>query len=286
MLITSIIPGLEAEVEGLGYVYLTEAYFDQALESLRDFGIENPISARDLAYARTKNPESSLRYGSYTKEGFLYLRNEPVLLALDSPLLDISLARQAVKANRKGDYFSTDKGVYNKYREKAEEDKNKSPNGRRVIILPGKKDYEIPTNRFNEDELTLFLFKDQAENYGNFLKENGIDEMPVWLVDRNYVDSKEKAILTQLWLHPLDSRSDVSGDRGLDYGNRVHGLLKKTDEVSRSQELSSKTKGKIELPYTQKQVEQMYKIISEVREGRLGTSKLEEVINFLDKLKN
>ena len=71
MLQTLIKPKLEAEVEGLGSVYLTKASFDQSLESLRSIDIENPISARDLAYARIKKPKSSLRYGNYTREGFL-----------------------------------------------------------------------------------------------------------------------------------------------------------------------------------------------------------------------
>ena len=225
---TTIKPTLEAEVEGLGKIYRVNRPFNEALESLNEQKAKI-ISSRDLAYARTKKPNGSLcNNGSYTREGFLHSKNEPYLLALDSPLLDLELA----------DYFSTDKEVYNKYREKAEEDKSKSPNGRGVIILSGGENYKIPTNRFNEDELTLFLFKDQAENYGNFLKENGIDKMPVWLVDRNYVDSEERVILTQLWLHPLDGRSCVYGDSNdFDCYYGVRGLLKKTNEVMKNKEI-------------------------------------------------
>ena len=125
---TLIKPILEEEVEGLGNIYRIDVPFDKALESLRDFGIKNPTSSRDLAYARVKEGRrSSLScYGSYTKEGFLYLKNEPVLLALNSPLLDFKLAEQAVKTNRNGNYFITDKKVYVGYREKAENDKSKN----------------------------------------------------------------------------------------------------------------------------------------------------------------
>ena len=107
-------PELEIKVNGFGEVYRVYAPFDQALNSLKNFGIETPISLRDLAYTRVKKGKNSPlnRYGSHTKEGFLYLKDEPILLALNSPLLDLELARQAVEANRKRDFFLIDKIVY------------------------------------------------------------------------------------------------------------------------------------------------------------------------------
>ena len=65
---------LEAEVEGLGKIYQVYASFDQSLRLLMEFGIENPISVRDLAYARIKKRRNSslCNGGSYTREGFLY----------------------------------------------------------------------------------------------------------------------------------------------------------------------------------------------------------------------
>ena len=235
MTTTLIKPTLEAEVEGLGEIYRIDRPFNKALESLREQKTK-VISSRELAYARIKEGgDSSLfNYGSYTREGFLYLKNEPVLVALNSPLLDLQLAEQAFEASRKENYFLTDKKVYEQYKEQAEQDKNKILQERKVLILPKRENYEIPTNKFNENELTLFLFKDQAENYGNFLRENEISEMPVWLLDKNYVNSKEGSILTQLWLLDLGNWSVVVGYYGyFVYDCRVRGVFEKPSEAGR-----------------------------------------------------
>ena len=65
-----------------------------------------------------------------------------------------------------------------------------------------------------------------------FLRENKINEMPVWLVDKNYVDTKEESILTQLWLYYFDGRSDLNGYyRSLDYSDRVRGVFEKAGEA-------------------------------------------------------
>jgi len=286
MTTTLIKPTLEAEVEGLGEIYRIDRPFNKALESLREQKTK-VISSRELAYARIKEGgDSSLcNSGSYTREGFLYLKNEPVLVALNSPLLDLQLAEQAVEANRKGNYLSTDKKVYEQYKEQAEQDKNKILQERKVLIFPKRENYEIPTNEFNENELTLFLFKDQAENYGNFLKENEINEMPVWLLDKNYVNSKEGSILTQLWLLDLDGRSGVEGNWGFFCDSRVRGMFEKPSEAGRVFESGSKAKkARLELPYTKRQVHKVYDIVSGVRDGRLPKSKLEKVVKFLDRL--
>ena len=237
-------PTLEIEVKGLGKIYRADLPFNKALESLNEEKAKI-ISSRELAYARIKEGRNSSlsNYGSYTREGFLYLKNEPVLLALDSPLLDLELAEKAVEANKKGNYFLTDRKVYKKYREQAEKEKNNSPLNRKVLILPKRENYKVPTNKFNDDKLTLFLFKDQAENYGNFLRDNKINEMLVWLIDKSYVDSQKGTTLTQLWLHHIDDRSGVVGyDGSLNFNDRVRGVFEKPGEAGRVFEKGSKIK--------------------------------------------
>ena len=227
-------PTLEAEVEGLGKIYRADIPFNEALESLKEEKADI-ISSRELAYARVKEGRNSSlsNYGCYTREGFLYLKNEPVLLALDSPLLDLELAEKAVEANKKGKYFSTNKEVYKKYREQAEKEKKENPENRKVLVLPERKNYEIPINSFNNNDLIRFLFKDQAENYGKFLIENKIKEIPVWLVNKNYIGSQEGTALIQLWLHHLGNWSGVDGGRSLDYSIRVRGVFGKPGEAGR-----------------------------------------------------
>ena len=287
MTTTLVKPELEAKVEGLGEIYRLNIPFDQALESLKEFGIKTPTSARELAYSRIKEGRmSSLSSnGSYTREGFLYLKDEPILLALNSPLLDLELARQAVEANKKGNYFLSDSKIYIEQKEIAENDKSKKPEQRSVLILPKRENYNIPITAFNEDELTLFLFKDKAEDYGMFLRENKINEIPVLLVDKNYVDSQEQSVLTQLWLRGLDGRSGLDGyDRGLDYSGRVRGVFEKAGEAGRTREKPT-LKQKIKLPYNKRQVDSISNIVLNVKEGRFPALKLELVLKFLEGLK-
>ena len=109
MTTTLIKPELEAKIKGLGEIYRVDKPFNEALESLKEQKAK-VISSRELAYARIKEGRNSSlsNNGSYTREGFLYLKNEPVLLDLNSPLLDLQLAEKAVEGNRKGNYFLAD----------------------------------------------------------------------------------------------------------------------------------------------------------------------------------
>lgn len=43
------------------------------------------------------------------------------------------------------------------------------------------KDYRIPTNRFGENELTKFCFGKSAQEYGQFLKDAGIEELAIFI---------------------------------------------------------------------------------------------------------
>ena len=58
----------------------------------------------------------------------------------------------------------------------------------------------------------------------------------------------------------------------------VRGVLKGSAEGT-SQKISGK------LPYTQRQLDKYSKIISEVRQGNVPSSKLEEVLDFFERLK-
>lgn len=79
----------------------------------------------------------------------------------------------------------------------------------------------IPTNRFAEDEITVFAFGKTAENYGKFLEQANIKKISIYLAN-----FKKKSFARQVWLHRLD---DVYGfgllGRGdLDCYNAVRGV--------------------------------------------------------------
>ncbi len=213
----------EAEIEGLGDIGYIEAPFDEALDILENKGYEALISGRDLAFARMKEgAKSSLsNLGSYIKEGILYTpKQNPLLLPTSSIIYNAQEATQAHR-NRKEFYSSQD--IVAEALNEAEEDRKKNPQERRILILPKRETYTVPTKSFGDDEATLWLFKDQARVYGEFLYENKIHEMPIWLVDKKYADNKEP-FERQLLLHHL-GRSGLGGDYlVLNYGLGVRGV--------------------------------------------------------------
>lgn len=271
-------PELEEIVKELGGIFIASGDFDESLLTLRLFGIENPISSRDLVYGRVMSgSDSSLNQASFTKEGFLYKKNEPVLLALESPLLNLELLKDIEKdVHRLPGVIAADNLIYESYREIANSEKQKDPQERKVFILSKKESYTINTIKFGKDELTLFLFKDMAKKYGYFLMAYGISNLPIWLIrDRDFdkTDS-DKTFLTQLRLCTTDYGSDIAGcGRKRRYGS-FRGLLKE-DQVLKEYE-----KG-----YLEKQIERMYKIVSRIKKGKLPNTELEKVLEYLKLLK-
>lgn len=86
---------------------------------------------------------------------------------------------------------------------------------------------EIPTSEFGQEPITSFVFGKTAKAYGEFLKEAGINAMPLWFNDEKYINSQERHFANQLWLHRLvgDVRSGLSGSgRFLSYFGAVCGV--------------------------------------------------------------
>jgi len=266
----------EADVKGLGTVHKVDKPFDEALKTIKDAGA-SVIAARDLAYSRIQEGErSSLSTnGSYIKEGVLYVPDKTLFIR-NSPLLNQKLAGKAVQAHRDGSEFYFDKKLPEKYQEQAQADKDKSPEKRRILEVGKRGRFNIPTNRFKDEELTLWLSKDQAEAYGSFLKDNGISKMPVYSSDND-----KRNFANQLWLCRLDDRSELGGYGGLlDFGYGVRGVLNSAEGTQ-----SKKSDSKTRLPYTQRQVDSISKIINGVKQGKVPASKLEKALNFLERLK-
>ncbi|MDP2925397.1 MAG: hypothetical protein Q8N99_03430 [Nanoarchaeota archaeon] len=213
---------LEAEVEGLGRILRVDAPFEEALEQLKLSEVKYPITTRDLAYSRMqKGKRSSLSSnGSYTREGFLYVKDNPVLVSLASPLLDLRLARKATQTNRTGYYFSIqDTQIYDRAMVQAEKDKSEEPEKRKVLILPSREDFAI--SRTKNFELLQGLLKDQTEKYLNFNEQNIL----VYSIGKDIVDKQSGTLLTQLWFSSLDYRSELVGySRNLSDPNRMRGV--------------------------------------------------------------
>lgn len=52
----------------------------------------------------------------------------------------------------------------------------------------------------------------KAQDYGQFLREAGIKEMPIWLIDQDYVDEQNKPFERQNWFGRLDFVSLLNGN--------------------------------------------------------------------------
>ena len=194
----------------------------------------NIITPRDEAYVRlqTRDRENiGRRYGTWTSAGFEYVREQLPILRLESRLLDLELARQAVEANKRGKYFHTSNtDEYEDSLKQAKKDKNKKPSERKVIILPSRGNFKI-SEKENWEVLEALL-KDQARPY---FELNG--PITVYPVDKKDVDSQNGTLLTQLCFRHFDIRSGFDDYLGFCAMIIVRvGYFEKTGEAGRTRE--------------------------------------------------
>lgn len=197
-----------------GYV---EEPFDEANTELEADGYRL-ISLEQFANLRIEQGKDShvANYGAYTREGFLYVPQKGIFLVRNSPI--IANAKEATECHREGrEFYLTNEQVEEALRESVQFKDSSS----------------IPTKRFGENDIAVFAFGRNAQKYGDFLKEAGTNEMPVFLASIGKIP-----FAMQAWLHWLDvgSRSGLDGDNwGLDCGNAVRGVkFTSADEGSAS----------------------------------------------------
>lgn len=142
-----------------------DAPFDQAKSRLEDLDF-NIISLEESANLRSLSVRgSNILYGNVVREGFLVIPRDGIFLTKDSPIMHNP--EKAVEENRrKRDYSPT--------KEEIERAKSNS-----IRIDLGRAP-QIPTNRFSQDPITTYLFGKYAEEYGLFLRERNVLEMPIW----------------------------------------------------------------------------------------------------------
>ena len=99
-----------------------------------------------------------------------------------------------------------------------------------IEVLAGITRTEIPTNKFKNNELTIFAFGKYAEEYGNFLRDNyGIETMNI-----RKKSIKDKPFAEQVGFYWLDFNAGPDDDYTLnmylvgDYKRSwLRGILKK-----------------------------------------------------------
>ena len=186
------------------------APFDIAKKALENKGYRI-ISLEENAKLRIQQGKGSYisKNGNRTREAVIYLPDKRIILTKNSPIMENP--KEATTAYRNGnEYFLTNEQV-----EQALQDS---------VSLSGK---AIPTNDFKNNEITNFAFGDIAENYGLFLKNAGINKMPVYLANVS-----NKPFARQMWFRNLGSYSELNGyGRGLGSGGRMRGVSEKTSEA-------------------------------------------------------
>lgn len=208
---------MKIDVKGKVESAYVEAPFDQALKALKKEKY-NIISLEENAQLRIQEGKDAFisQNGNYVKEGVIYLPSKEVYLTKDSPI--VQNAKEATEGHRKGVEFYLNKSQTEKALKNA-------------VKFPKNSNYEIPTSEFGNDAITDFAFGKIAKDYGNFLKEAGINAMPVWLAS-----CENKPFARQMWFWRLggSGRSGLVGDsRDLDcnYG-RARGVRSNAEGVA------------------------------------------------------
>ena len=188
--------------------------FDEALTDLRTKGYEIISTAENAKLRVSQGIDSFVsKNGNYTREGIIYTPNKTPIIVRISPIL--LAPAEATQAHRNGQEFYPNEIQLSQSMGQST-DSIKFPD--RYI--------KIPTNRFSEEALTIFLFGGEANAraYGKFLKSVGIEDIPVYAIDKSHVDKQDKPFARQLWFGRLvdGSRSSLNGNnRNLNNSNRV-----------------------------------------------------------------
>ncbi|OGJ13373.1 hypothetical protein A3K82_00595 [Candidatus Pacearchaeota archaeon RBG_19FT_COMBO_34_9] len=196
----------DIQPRGIASAYSKDKPFDEGKAELEQDGY-HVISLEENARLRIQEGKDSYvsQNGNWVKEGFLYIPRKGKFLTKTSPIIVNSV--EATKAHRSGnEFYLTDEQV---------------EQGLADSLKLKDRGFSVPTKRFGDDELTVYAFRNSAQVYGDFLKDAGIEEMPVWMVN----NIGDKPFARQAWFDRLDFGSRLVGYvRGLGVDYRVRGV--------------------------------------------------------------
>jgi len=239
----------DVKPKGMSSAYVG-ASFDKGKAELEEAGYQI-ISLEQNAKLRMQEGKDAYvsQNGNWVKEGFLYIPNKGKFFTKNSPIM--GFPTEATNAHRNGrEFYLTDEQIAI-----ALINSLKLPN----------KDFSVPTNRFGKEEVTAYAFGNFAQDYGDFLREAGIKEMPVWMVD----DIGSKPFARQTWFNRLDDWSRLIGsDRSLNFVYRVRGVC---EDALASEPNKNSKEG---LLYSTTDLE----ILRKVRTGDVAPRELEKIL--------
>jgi hypothetical protein len=200
---------IDVKPRGIVSAYV-EAPFDKAKKALEKEAYKIISLEQNAQLSMQEGKDSFIsRNGNCTREGVIYVPKKGIFLTKNSPIM--VNPKEATECQRNGKEFYLNKEQV----EKALADS---------VELSGK---PIPTSRFNDDKITVFAFGNTAKEYGEFLKEAGINEMPIYVAN-----VKKNPFVRQMWPLGLGGRSVLIGSsRSLCYGSRVRGVREGAEGV-------------------------------------------------------
>ncbi len=224
------------DINGLGRIGITpEVVFNEGINSLREKG--SLIRLRDLGFSRIFSTGDVRNYlhlnGTYVRKSVIFYKDYSPIFLSYSILLDSDyFLDKAVEAHSKKTEFLIEERFYKKMLERAKTEQNKPLEERNSFIFKGEPEYEdenrnyfIPTNKLKEREITRWFYKDVVKDYGELLKEEGIDRMPIWFPKPEYLLGIEQPFLRQVWVCCLKEHLDkqgrpIKGNSGVSANNR------------------------------------------------------------------
>jgi len=220
------------EVKGLGTIGVTdELPYNEGICVLREEGFD-AISLRDLAFGRLyagKSTRDFLRKnGTRTKEAVLYSGRD-LLFLFDSPLLRQNEGLDAaVSATRLGQeiYFTDD--FFEETKKTAKKDSHRLYKNR-IVVFPNRRELRyqdktgnmiLPCFRIHEFTIPNWAFKDVAEDYAQLMLKEGINNLPIWIPDKDYLSTTHQPFLRQIWICCFGKTNNKEGVAGISGNNR------------------------------------------------------------------
>ena len=193
---------VDVTLEGITSAYV-DGPFDEATRILNENGYRI-ISSEENALLRMQCSKDSdvSWYGNLTRECFVYVPKGGIYLVKHSPILDD--AKEVVRKN----WRCIENYISHEEVDRILEDSVRIP----TCLLPTTRYGLIPTNRFGDEEVTAYLFGEQAKPYGKFLKDAGIEEMQIELLIKSHY-SQGLAFVRQLWFSSLNYQSELGGTK-------------------------------------------------------------------------
>jgi len=207
---------INADVSAKEPYNLESAFMETCCDGLTESYLESKgyriISLEENAKLRMQEGKDAFisQNSNWTKEDVVYLDSGEIYLTKSLPKKKIELDKISIF-----DAYELGKSASNTLcmRRHTMGSKGIENAMENAVKFPKNVDYKIPTDRFGEDEITDFAFGKIAKDYGKFLKEAGINEMPIKLVDNIYRKKEQEPYALKLMFEKIGpiNGSDLNG---------------------------------------------------------------------------